>query len=121
MFITTISGIGALTRVTFGVMREDTAIRKIILDTAIEIKQIANAKGINLTEKDIETAMKAIDNTDYTTTASMQRDMMEGRPSELENFNGYIVEQGKKLGIETQVNSFIYNALLPQEKLVRKN
>ena len=120
LFITNISGIGALTRVVFGMMREDKAIRKMILDTASEIKQVANAKGIALTEKDIETAIQAIDTTDYNTTASMQRDILEGRPSELENFNGYIVHQGERLDIKTPVNSFIYYALLPQEKLARK-
>ena len=120
LFITTISGIGALTRVVLGMMREDKAIRKMILDTASEIKQVANAKGIALTEKDIDTAIKAIDTTDYNTTASMQRDILEGRPSELENFNGYIVHQGERLDVKTPVNSFIYNALLPQEKLARK-
>ena len=121
LFITTISGIGALTRVSFGVMREDKAIRKIILDTASEIKQVANAKSIALTKKDIEIAIKAIDTTGYNTTASMQRDIQEGRPSELENFNGYIVQQGEKLNIKTPVNSFIYTTLLPQEKLARNN
>lgn len=120
LFITTISGIGALTRVSFGVMREDKAIRKMILDTASETKQVANAKGIALTEKDIETAIQAVDSTNYNTTASMQRDVLEGRPSELENFNGYIVHQGKRHNIKTPVNSFIYTTLLPQEKLARK-
>ena len=120
LFITTISGIGALTRVSFGVMREDKAIRKIILDTASEIKQVANAKSIALTKKDIEIAIKAIDTTGYNTTASMQRDILEGRPSELENFNGYIVKQGEMLDIKTPINSFIYTTLLPQEKLARK-
>jgi len=120
LFIATISGIGALTRAVFGVMREDKAIRKMILETANEIKQIANAKGISLTESDIEISMQAIDNNDYNTTASMQRDMMEGRPSELENFNGYIVDQGKNLGISTPLNSFTYNCLLPQENNARK-
>ena len=120
LFIATISGIGALTRVVFGIMREDKAIRKILLDTASEIKQVANAKGIALTEKDIETAIQAIDATDYNATASMQRDILEGRPSELENFNGYIVHEGEKLKIKTPVNSFIYIALLPQEKIARK-
>jgi 2-dehydropantoate 2-reductase len=120
LFIATISGIGALTRAVFGVMREDKAIRKMILETANEIKQIANTKGIGLTEKDIDITMQAIDNNDYNTTASMQRDMMEGRPSELENFNGYIVDQGKKLEISTPLNSFTYNCLLPQENKARK-
>ncbi len=120
LFITTISGIGALTRAVFGIMRESETIRSIIYKTADEIKQIANAKGIQLTNKDIETTIQAIDKNEYNTTASMQRDLMEGRPSELENFNGYIVQQGLELGIHTPTNSFIYHCLLPQEKQARK-
>lgn len=101
-------------------MREDLAIRKMIIDTANEIKEIANAKGIGLTQNDIEITMQAIDNSGYNTTASMQRDIMEGRPSELENFNGYIVSEGRNLGIDTPINSFVYNCLRPQEKVARK-
>ncbi|WP_338356355.1 2-dehydropantoate 2-reductase [Yeosuana marina] len=115
LFIGTISGIGALTRAVFGVMREQEGIRKIIYDTAKEMVAIANAKGVGLTSKDIEMIVKVIDSLDYNTTASMQRDMMEGKPSELDNFNGYIVAQGKELGIETPTNAFIYHCLRPQE------
>ena len=80
---------------------------------------IANAKNIALTNQDVEKTFSAIDNTLFNTTASMQRDIMEGRPSELENFNGYIVKQGKELHITTPANSFIYSCLLPQEKKAR--
>jgi len=120
LFIAMISGIGALTRTVFGVMREDKGIREMIYQTALELMNVANAKGIRLTKKDIEINMQAIDKTAYSTTASMQRDVMENRPSELENFNGYIVKQGKFLGIKTPVNSFIYHCLLPQELNARK-
>ncbi len=115
LFIGVISGIGALTRAVFGVMREHEGIRKIIYDTAKEMVAIANAKGVGLTSQHIEMIIKVIDSLDYNTTASMQRDMMEGKPSELENFNGYIVKQGKELGIETPTNAFIYHCLMPQE------
>lgn len=115
LFIGTISGIGALTRAVFGVMRENPEIRKIIKDTAQEMVAVANAKGVGLKSQDIDMIINVIDKLDYNTTASMQRDMMEGKPSELENFNGYIVAQGKLLGIETPKNAFIYNCLLPQE------
>ena len=49
----------------------------------------------------------------------MQRDIMEGKPSELENFNGYIVKMGKELHFATPVNSFTYHCLLPQENKAR--
>ena len=119
LFITTISGVGALTRSVFGVIRANEELRKIMYQTANEIVAVANAKGIALTNDDIEMTLKVIDDLDYSTTASMQRDIMEGRPSELENFNGYIVKMGKELQIPTPINSFIYHCLLPIEKLAR--
>ncbi len=120
LFITMVSGIASLTRVVFGEMLKDKNIEKIILDTANEIKSVANVKGINLSDDDIDFAMNMYKNSEYNTTASMQRDIMEGKPSELENFNGYIVKQGKLLGILTPTNTFIYECLLPQERLARK-
>ena len=120
LFITTISGIGAITRSVFGDIRADEDLRQIMYQTANEIVAIANAKGINLTNTDIEKTLHVIDNLNYDTTASMQRDVMEGRPSELENFNGYIVRQGKVLHISTPANSFLYHCLLPMEKAARR-
>jgi 2-dehydropantoate 2-reductase len=121
LFIATVSGIGALTRVEFGLMRADENIRQIMYQTANEIVAVANTKGIALTNDDIELVLKVVDNLNAKTTASMQRDIMEGRPSELDNFNGYIVRQGKELHLTTPANSFIYQCLLPQEKLARRN
>lgn len=120
MFICTVSGLGALTRVSIGAMVENIETRKLLQKTAEEIFAIAKAKNINLPENIVATMMDFIDKQSYESTASTQRDIMEGRPSELENFNGYIVKQGKLLRIKTPVNSFIYNCLLPQEKQARK-
>jgi len=119
LFITTISGVGAITRSVFGEMRADENVRQIMYQTATEIVAIANAKGIKLTNHHIEMVMKVVDNLAYNTTASMQRDIMEGRPSELENFNGYIVREGKASHITTPINTFTYHCLLPQEKVAR--
>ena len=52
-------------------------------------------------------------------TASMQRDIMEGRPSELEDQVGAIVRLGKESGVPTPVSNFIYSSLLPQELMAR--
>jgi len=120
LFIATYSGIGALTRSVIGEIRDDDHIRSMLYQTAHEIVTIANAKGIGLKNSNIDMILKVIDNLDPNTTASMQRDIMEGRPSELENFNGYIVKEGKRLHISTPINTFTYYCLLPQEKKARK-
>lgn len=77
-FITTLSGMGALTRMPVGVLRSDEYLRNMMLQTAQEIKMVANAKGIALNDFDVERVMESIDKQDSATTASMQRDMMQG-------------------------------------------
>ena len=119
LFIASISAMGALTRSVLGVMREDEFLRKKLIETASEIVSVGSGLGIDIHEKDIEGCFEIIDRIDYDTTMSLQRDMMEGKPSELDNFNGYIVRQGDILGIETPVNDFIYYSLRPMEEKVR--
>lgn len=119
LFISTVSAIGALTRTTIGEMISSEEIKKMMLQTSEEIVAVAKAKGVNLPEGIIEKQFKIIDSQPYNTTASLQRDMMEGKPSELEAQNGTIVRIGIELGIETPINSFIYHCLLPQEKKAR--
>ena len=52
-------------------------------------------------------------------TASMQRDLMEGRPSELDAWNGAIRRFGARAGVDTPVHSFTYHTLLPMERRAR--
>ncbi|WP_417884896.1 ketopantoate reductase family protein [Zunongwangia sp.] len=118
-FIATVSGLGGLTRVSIGKMWQDDYLQDILKKTGLEIQAIAQAKGVNFDDEDIKQLFQFIGKQGLTATASTQRDIMAGRPSELENFNGYVVKQGKKLGIETPVNEFIYRALLPMEKEAR--
>ena len=42
------------------------------------------------------------------------------RPSELEAAIGQVVRLGREFGVDTQVNTLIYNSLLPQEMNARK-
>ncbi len=119
LFITTVSAIGGLTRASIGVMRDSPYIKDLMLKTAQEVAAVAHAKGISLPEDTIDKAFAAIARQAPNTTASTQRDLMEGKPSELENFNGFIVQQGKRLGIPTPVNEMIYELLLPQENKAR--
>jgi 2-dehydropantoate 2-reductase len=120
LFIATISGIGGLTRMQIGINRSDVGVRKLMEQTALEIKALANAKGIGLTNTDVENAFRAIDKQAADTTASMQRDIMERKPSELEDFNGYIVRESQKYALPAPVNTFIYTCLKPMENVARK-
>ncbi len=120
LYITTVSALGALTRATHGEMLASAQIREMMEKTAQEIYAIAMAKGVNLAENIIEKQFEIIESLPYETTASLQRDIMDGKPSELEAQNGTVVRMGKELGIPTPINDFIYYCLLPQENKTRK-
>jgi 2-dehydropantoate 2-reductase len=120
LFIASISAMGALTRSVLGKMREDPYLREKLMVTANEIVTVGQKLGISIDQADIDLTFDLIDKLEYDTTMSMQRDIMEGKPSELENFNGFIVKKGAELGIDTPVNDFIYYCLLPMEMKVRR-
>ena len=52
-------------------------------------------------------------------TNSMQRDLMSGRPSELEALAGAVVRLGQALCVPTPVNTVLYHSLLPLELQAR--
>jgi 2-dehydropantoate 2-reductase len=119
LFIATISGIGGLTRVPIGKIRESDYLFDVMKNSALEIMAVANAKNVALSLEHVDKIFEIINNQPPQTTASTQRDIMEGKPSELKNFNGYIVNEGERLGVPTPVNRFIYECLLPMENDVR--
>lgn len=121
LFISTISAIGALTRATVGELMASPQLRKMMRQTADEIVAVAKAKGVYLSETMVEQQFKMIASQPFNTTSSLQRDMMEGKPSELEAQTGTVVKMGLELGIPTPVNSFMYDCLLPQEKKARSS
>ena len=119
MFICSVSGMGALTRITIGEMYESESIRHMIKKTAQEIYELASSKEIILSRNTVNLILHFIEKQPYDSTSSLQRDMMAEKPSELENFNGYIVKEAPKYGLETPINGFIYQCLLPQELKAR--
>lgn len=120
LFICTVSGIGGLTRVPINKIRESEFLYEMMRKSAKEIIKVGQAKGFPLTGKHLDMLFEIINSQPEGTTASTQRDIMNGKPSELENFNGYIVKEGKKLDVETPVNRYIYECLKPMEEEARK-
>ncbi|HKJ40362.1 MAG TPA: ketopantoate reductase C-terminal domain-containing protein, partial [Anaerolineales bacterium] len=67
----------------------------------------------------VDTLMVRIDALPEGLVASMQKDIMEGRPSELDAQTGAVVRMGRSLGVATPTHEFIYASLLPMEKKAR--
>jgi 2-dehydropantoate 2-reductase len=119
LFIAPLSGIGATSRVPVGLARTIPETRRLYELCATEIVAVASAKGIRLHQDAVADTMFKIDNLPPETTASMQRDMMAGLPSELSAQNGAVVRLGREAGVPVPVNEFLYAGLLPQEQLAR--
>ncbi|MBE0410170.1 MAG: 2-dehydropantoate 2-reductase [Anaerolineales bacterium] len=119
LFIASISGIGAVMRVPIGTIRHLPETRQMLRQAMEEVASLAAAYEVNSPADIVEKTMNFIDNLPEGTTASMQRDIMAGRPSELGSQNGAIVRFASKCGLDTPVHKFIYTSLLPQEMLAR--
>jgi len=52
-------------------------------------------------------------------TASMQRDIVHGRPSELDAQIGAVVRLGERAGVGVPLNRAMLSALLPLERMAR--
>jgi 2-dehydropantoate 2-reductase len=119
IFIAAISGVGAVTRTPVGIFRAIPETRRMLTSALEEIAAVGRAEGVSLPVDAVQTTLAMIDNLPGTTLASMQRDIMDGRPSELEAQNGAVVRLGMAHGVSTPTHAFIYGSLLPMEQKAR--
>jgi 2-dehydropantoate 2-reductase len=90
-----------------------------LLDALLETVNVALGSGVDVSADLASKTMELIDGLPPGATASMQRDIMEGRPSELSAQNGAVVRLGAGAGVPTPVHSYLYASLLPQEMQAR--
>ena len=119
LFIAVMSGIGALTRVPIGVWRAEPELRALVTAGLHEVVALAKARGIGLGDDAIAQTWQRYDALAPASTSSLQRDVMEGKPSELEAQLGAIVRLAREANVAAPVASMLYHCLLPQERLAR--
>ena len=113
------AGLGALSRSAMGTLRTYPETRALIDRAMTEGIQVGIARGHDLGRDFREELWRYYDALPVGATASMQRDILAGRPSELDAWNGAIVRFGAEAGLETPVHRFTYHALLPMERRAR--
>lgn len=120
LFIASFGGVGALTRQPVGILRDLPETRTLLESAMQEVIQVAQARDIPLTQEAVTQGMSLVDNLPYEATASMQRDILAGRPSELDAQNGAVVRLGADVGIDAALHRVIYHSLLPSEMQARQ-
>jgi 2-dehydropantoate 2-reductase len=119
LFIAPFGGVGALTRSPAGVFRSLPETRELLAGMMREIETLARARGVPLRDDVVQRTLGFVDTLPFGSTASMQRDLMEGRPSELEAQTGAVVRLGRAAGVATPLHDVAWSALLPLEKRAR--
>lgn len=119
LFLEPLSSLGALTRAPFGVMRAVPETRAVLERAVREIDAVGRARGIALADDTVARIMRFIDAAPADGTASMQRDLAAGRPSELEAQTGAVVRLGREAEVPTPVHEVFYAALAPGEARAR--
>ena len=119
LMVSSWAGLGALARSTIDVMRACPETRALIQRSLEEGMAVGRARGHAVPDDFADSLWTFYDGLPAGTTASMQRDILAGRPSELDAWNGAVVRFGAAAGVATPVHAFTYHTLLPLERRAR--
>ena len=102
--MTAFGGVGAVSRAPIGIFRTIPEPRALLQQCMEEGAAIAHARGIQLDDTVATNTMKYVDLLAANATTSLQRDIAEGKPSEIDYWNGSVVRQGRMAKVSTPVN-----------------
>lgn len=119
LFITVWSGVGAITRTPLGIWRSLPETRQMAENALKEIISVAQVHNVRLPENAMPTTMNMYDSFPPEITTSIQRDIAQGRPSEIDAQIGAVVRFGRAADVATPLHKFIYDSLLPMELRAR--
>ncbi|MGW6201328.1 2-dehydropantoate 2-reductase [Kribbella sp. NPDC055110] len=102
-------GLGTATGAGYGVLRTHPATRRLLTEATTEIRDIALARGIRLAEDVVPRTLAWIDQLPGDGTTSLQRDLIAGRPSELDAWTGAVVRLGAESAVPTPVNTILFD------------
>lgn len=120
LFIAPFSGVGSVSRATAGRIRRIPETSEMLRAAMEEVFQLALARGVALRPDAVDRTMAFVDELPESATSSMQRDIQEGRPSELEAQTGAVVRLARAASTHAPVNEHIYRRLLPAERRARR-
>ena len=108
-----LSGLNALTRLPLGNWRDDPDLLALYVEALRETVSVGVAEGVRLPSDIVDRTLTQMRSMPPHHTTSMGNDLNRGNRLELPWFAGKVVELGRRHGIKTPVNGFIYAALKP--------
>lgn len=115
LFVASLGGLGAVTRVPIGVIRSLPETRAMLEQSMHEVCRVARARDIAVADAVVDRTMRMVDSLAPEGTTSLQRDIVDGKSSELEAWSGAVVRLGREVDVQTPLHTFYYHSLLPSE------
>jgi len=119
LFIVSFGGVGVIARAPIGVIRTVPETRQMLKRCMEEICLVAKGSKIPMANTIVGNTMEFVDSLPANGTTSLQRDIADGKPSELDAWNGAVARMGKEVGVATPLHEFIYHSLQPLELQAR--
>jgi len=119
LFMAPYAAIGAVERAPLGVLRRTPRVRARMEAAMHEVAALAAARGVALPPDAVAVALHRLDVLHEDATASMHRDIVAGRPSELHELIGAVVRLGREAHVPTPVSAQLYAQLEPLERQAR--
>jgi 2-dehydropantoate 2-reductase len=120
LFIAAFGGVGAVTRSPIGTVRSIPESRALLTGAMEEVAAVGRARGVRIPADAVSKATALVDSLKPDATASMQRDIQAGRPSELLDQTGAVVRMAREAGVPAPIHDVLFAALLPQEEAARR-
>lgn len=114
-----VSGLLAVTRSTYGQVLELPQTRQLMVELLTEVYTLSQRIGIAIEADFVARTIVNFEALPPDSTASLTRDVWEGKPSEIEYQNGTVVRLAEKYNVAVPVNRFVYYCILPMEKRAR--
>ncbi|MGR9047234.1 ketopantoate reductase family protein [Halobacillus faecis] len=116
MFITAFSGITTAVNQPIGVVRSYPQTFRIAERILTEMKELANAHHIDLTDEQVQQAFERLRGFDHEMTSSMHQDRRKGLPLEVEHLHGGALRLGSEVGLSMPYIETIHAMIKPYEE-----
>jgi 2-dehydropantoate 2-reductase len=116
LFVEPYGSVGAAARSPVDGVRAVPETRALLQAAMEEVAAVAAARGATPRPGAVQRALARLDALPAGATASLHRDLVEGRPSELDDQTGLVVRLGRELGVPTPVHDALWAVLLPQQR-----
>ena len=120
LFVSPFGTVGAAARAPIGELLRLPETHGLLAACLAEVVAVSVAQGVALSDASVARVWQLYAQTPAGGTSSMQRDLLAGRPSELEAQPGAVVRLGRRYGVPTPVHDVLYAALRAQEDAARR-